>query len=65
MKTLSDALRAMLKAAPESRPADLDAFLAQCDAVAYAPAGSQAQSLPAEVHERALALARSIEEGAQ
>ena len=64
MSTLSGALRAMLRAAPGARTAELDAFLAECDAVAYAPAEGSAQGVAADAIERALELAESLEEGA-
>jgi hypothetical protein len=64
MSTLSGALRAMLRAMPGARTAELDAFLSECDAVAYAPAEGSAQSVAADAIEQALALAQSLEEGA-
>ncbi len=65
MATLADALRTMLKAAPEARPAKLDNFLAECDAVAYAPPGAADGALEPAAHEMAMELARAIEEGAE
>ena len=64
MSTLSGALRAMLRAAPGARTAELDAFLAECDAVVYAPAEGSAQGVAADAIERALELVESLEEGA-
>jgi hypothetical protein len=62
MSTLAGALRSMLRAAPGARTAELDDFLSQCDAVAYAPASDNGEAVAAEVIDRAHALARSIEE---
>jgi len=64
MAQIADALRAMLRAAPGARSADLDAFLAACDAVAYAPGGAEGASVEHDVIERAKILAGAIEEGA-
>ncbi len=65
MANFADALRTMLKAAPEARPPGFDAFLAECDAVVYAPAGEGRATLDPELHQRAVALAQSIQEGAE
>lgn len=64
MSVLADSLRTLLRAASGTRPAELDAFLSECDAVAYAPEGSSEGRVSPEVIERALALAQAIQEGA-
>ena len=64
MSALSDSLRTLMRAASGARPAELDAFLSECDAVAYAPTSSGEAVVSSEVIERALALALAIEEGA-
>lgn len=64
MSILAGSLRAMLRAASGARPADLDVFLSECDAVAYAPLGPSPEPVAPEVIERAQSLARAIEEGA-
>ncbi|MDP6977175.1 MAG: BatD family protein [Myxococcota bacterium] len=64
MGQLADALRAMLRAAPGSQSAELDAFLSECDAVAYAPDGGGHAAVDRETIDRAQALAKAIEEGA-
>ncbi len=64
-REIVDALRVMLKVAPEARPDELDAFLSECDAVAYAPTGDREEALDEATYERALALARAIEEHAE
>jgi hypothetical protein len=63
MAEFSSALRAMLKESPETRPGDLDAFLAECDAVAYAPPGSTSGVVVDADLDRARDLARQLEEG--
>ena len=67
MSSMADALRTMLRAAAGARPAELDGFLSECDAIAYAPSAPSRSSdgvVPPEAIERALALARLIEESA-
>ena len=78
MSSLSGSLRTLMRAAPGARPAELDAFLSECDAVAYAPAATGEapaatgkapaakgkESISQEMIDRALALTRAIEEGA-
>ncbi len=64
-RELANALRNMRATAPTSTPADLEAFLGECDARSYAPAGSDSNaSLDTEFHQRAASLAREIAEGA-
>ena len=59
---IASALREMIAESPISRNAELDAFLGECDARSFAPAGS-AQAVDEEFLVRALELARAIEEG--
>ncbi len=63
MREIASALRAMLQAAPGARPAELDAFLSECDAVAFAPGGGADAPVERETIDRALALAQALEEG--
>jgi hypothetical protein len=63
---LARALRRMLAEVPEARTDEVDAFLGECDAHSYAPAGERkAGMLEDDVHARALALAMRIAEGAR
>ena len=59
---IASALREMIAERPDSRNAELDAFLGECDAQSFAPAGS-ARRVDEEFFVRALELARAIEEG--
>ena len=62
MSILSGSLRAMLRAAPGARTAELDAFLSECDAVTYARTKGDREGIAPEIIERAQALADLIEE---
>ncbi len=59
---IASALREMIVESPDSRNAELDSFLGECDAQSFAPAGS-ARRMDEEFLVRALELARAIEEG--
>ena len=63
MAVLAGALRSMLRAASIERPDGLDAFLSECDAVAYARGDVNSEPVAASVIERAGQLASAIEEG--
>ena len=63
MSEMAGALREMLRAAPGSQPPQLDAFLSECDAVAYAPDADSGAAIGRDTVDRALALAQAIEEG--
>lgn len=64
MRILSGALRSMLRAASVERPSGLDAFLSECDAIAYAPDAASSEPVAPEVIARAQALADAIEAAA-
>jgi hypothetical protein len=60
---LARALRRMLAEVPEARSAEVESFLAECDARSYAPAGErQTAQLDDEFHARAWTLASRIAE---
>ena len=61
MSVVAGALRSMLRAASVERPAGLDAFLSECDAVAYAPDRATLDTVDPEVIARAQSLADEIE----
>ncbi len=57
---IATALRAMISEVPNGRTPGVDAFLAECEAVVYAPSGG-AEPIATAFYERAVALAESIE----
>ena len=60
------ALRSILAETPEATSAELDAFLAECDARSYAPAGRHGDSeLDQAFHRRALVLPEAMTEHAR
>jgi hypothetical protein len=60
------ALRRMLAELPEARSEKIEAFLGECDARSYAPAGDKRTApLPEEFHARAFALGEAIAERAR
>jgi len=61
-REIADALRSMLKASGAACPPELDEFLAECDAIHYAPGGSGAAPIENELYERALGLAAALME---
>jgi hypothetical protein len=61
MSVVAGALRSMLRAASVERPAGLDAFLSECDAVSYAPDRATLDTVDPEVIARAQSLADEIE----
>jgi hypothetical protein len=70
LATMADALRAMVRVAETGRSAnrtgrstDLDAFIAECDAVTYAPAADGDVPVSGERQQRALGLADALLEG--
>jgi len=60
---IASALREMIAESPDSRNAELDAFLGECDAQSFAPAGS-ARVVDEAFLSRARELAQAIEKGA-
>jgi hypothetical protein len=71
LATMADALRTMIRVAETrssarriGRSADLDAFIAECDAVTYAPDTGGDAPVSGEIQQRALGLANALLEGA-
>ncbi|MBW2275546.1 MAG: BatD family protein [Deltaproteobacteria bacterium] len=63
-RDIADALRSMLKASGAPCPGELDDFLAECDAISFAPAGAGEAPIADEQQQRALVLAAALmEEG--
>ena len=60
---IAAALREMLIHRPEARGPEVEAFLAECEAVVYAPDAEAGVTLEAGFHERAAQLAAAIEGG--
>jgi hypothetical protein len=61
-RSIADALRSMLKASGAPCPRALDDFLAECDAISFAPGDAGDARLSDEFHKRALALAGTLME---
>ncbi len=62
--TIAEALRAMVRQSVGPRPEQLDQFLAECDAVIFAPGGGGEEPLDPAFQRRALELADALLEGA-
>jgi hypothetical protein len=60
---IADALRCMLRETRAARSDALDAFLAECEAVVYAPGAGDAAPLSDETRQSALTLADELREG--
>ncbi|MCP4003628.1 MAG: protein BatD [bacterium] len=63
--TIAESLRAMRRASNGVPSAELEAFLAECEAVIYAPDGGGDAALDDSFHTRALELARELAEAAK
>ncbi len=64
VKTIAEALRAMVRLSSGARPGELDEFVAECDAVTFAPTqAGEGEPLDPAFQRRALELADALLEG--
>jgi hypothetical protein len=64
VETIAEALRAMVRLSTSARPEQLDEFVAECDAVIFAPERGEAEPLDPVFRQRALELADALLDGA-
>ncbi len=64
LKTIAEALREMVRVSSGARPGELDEFVAECDAVTFAPTqAGEGEALDPAFQQRALELADALLEG--